>query len=279
MPLATPSASATSALESGVMSNATDPATRYSAGARAYSEHWAPVLLPHALRLIADLPLADARRVVDVGAGVGSLLPVLRRAAPGAHVIGCDAARGMIALAPPGESRLVCDARRLPLASASIDVAVMAFTIFFVPDPAAAFAEVRRVLRPGGAFALTSWHGEPTFPALEVWRDAVRDFGAPALPAWPASVLSVPSLQRSLAESGFRDVSVELGRFDHDHDPAAFLEIRLGTSGPWRQTLPEATHAAFLADVRARLAALPPAGFHDPTEILFARARVSGSGP
>src|SRR5262249_53332157 len=94
-------------------------AARYSAGAPVYAEHWAPVLLPHSLRLMADLPLAEAKRIVDIGTGVGSLLPALRAEAPGAQIVGCDIAAGMLALAPREFGRVVSDAMQLPFADAT----------------------------------------------------------------------------------------------------------------------------------------------------------------
>lgn len=43
------------------------------------------------------------------------------------------------------------DAERLPLAQASVDVVVFSLVLCSVPDPAAAFAQAVRVLRPGGS--------------------------------------------------------------------------------------------------------------------------------
>jgi len=51
----------------------------------------------------------------------------------------------------------VADARTLPLADGSVDVAASALVINFVPEPAAALREMRRVVRPGGLLSFYVW--------------------------------------------------------------------------------------------------------------------------
>jgi ubiquinone/menaquinone biosynthesis C-methylase UbiE len=69
------------------------------------------------------------------------------------------------------------DAQALPLPDASVDVAVMALVLFFVPDPARGLQEMLRVVRPGGTIAAYHWDmaggGFPLQPVL----DAVRAEG------------------------------------------------------------------------------------------------------
>jgi ubiquinone/menaquinone biosynthesis C-methylase UbiE len=54
----------------------------------------------------------------------------------------------------------VMDAERIELDADSVDGVLCRFGYMLMPDPAAAFAETRRVLRPGGRLALAVW-GEP----------------------------------------------------------------------------------------------------------------------
>ena len=51
----------------------------------------------------------------------------------------------------------VIDAERIELADDSVDGVLCRFGYMLMPDPAAAFAETRRVLRPGGRLALAVW--------------------------------------------------------------------------------------------------------------------------
>src|SRR5438477_8005855 len=75
---------------------------RYDASATDYRDLWAPALRAAAGPFVDELPLAKARRVLDLGTGVGSLLPALGAAAPGAAVVGVDLSPAMLALAPRG---------------------------------------------------------------------------------------------------------------------------------------------------------------------------------
>ena len=57
----------------------------------------------------------------------------------------------------PNATFLRMDAGQLALPDASFDVALCALGLMYVPDPAQALAEMRRVLRPGGRVALAVW--------------------------------------------------------------------------------------------------------------------------
>ena len=91
----------------------------------------------------------DGRRVVDIGCGAGGLAGWLAR--QGARVLGLDAQLAAVRRARAGGSAAaVAHAEALPLARASVDVAVIFNSLHHFPAPAAALAEARRVLAPAG---------------------------------------------------------------------------------------------------------------------------------
>jgi 2-polyprenyl-6-hydroxyphenyl methylase/3-demethylubiquinone-9 3-methyltransferase len=103
----------------------------------------------------------DGRVVVDVGAGGGYVQGLL--AARGARVLGVDLARNALRAGrlhhtaepwSPQTAHAEASATALPLADASVDVAVCTDVLVHVPaaagGPAQALRELGRVLRPGG---------------------------------------------------------------------------------------------------------------------------------
>jgi len=102
----------------------------------------------HTEVLRAAVPLAG-RRGVEVGCGGGALARWLAR--QGARVLGLDAQPAAVARARgAGVPAAVASAEALPLAAASVDVAVVFNSLHHFPEPQAALAEIRRALAPDG---------------------------------------------------------------------------------------------------------------------------------
>jgi SAM-dependent methyltransferase len=97
-------------------------------------------------------PLGEAPAVIDIGCSSGYLLEDLRRAMPGARLIGVDlVAQGLRKAHQnvPDAELLHADVCELPLEDASMDAVLSANLLEHVPDDQLALAEIARIMRPG----------------------------------------------------------------------------------------------------------------------------------
>ncbi len=103
-------------------------------------------------RAVGALGLPPGSLVLDVGCGTGGLCRILEGA--GHRAVGLDMSEGMLRAAPGGLRLVLSDGLRLPLPPASVDGATCGFALRNMVDPAGLFAELGRVLRVGGRFAV-----------------------------------------------------------------------------------------------------------------------------
>jgi SAM-dependent methyltransferase len=112
------------------------------------------------------LGVAPGQRVVDLGCGSGrTTLELAARVGPSGNVVGVDIsaemlARGRERAAGLGNVEFVhADVQVYDLGEARFDAAYSRFGVMFFAGPVAAFANVRRALRPGGVLSFVCWQG------------------------------------------------------------------------------------------------------------------------
>ena len=178
---------------------------------------------------MAACGIARGERVLDIGCGTGQTTRDAAGAARPGQALGVDLSAPMIELARRLAARQdignvsfeQADAQIHPFPAGSFDVAISRTGTMFFGDPAAAFTNIGRALRPGGRLVMLAWQG----PGPNEWvREltgalaAGRDLPAPPADAPGPFSLADPGRTRTLlASAGFSKV-----RLDALHEPMWF---------------------------------------------------------
>lgn len=162
--------------------------------------------------------------ILDAGCGTGFGVPLLRARFPGARILALDLAHAMAAetrrrhgrasgwrrwlsplVAPAARLTPVCgDLEHLPLARDSLDMAWSSLTLQWVDLPRA-FAEMNRVLKPGGLFLFASL-GPDTLQELRAASQAAD--GRPRVNRF----IDMHDVGDALVQAGFANPVMEMER-------------------------------------------------------------------
>ncbi len=251
---------------------------RFSVDVDSYAELNAPLLAQAAQPMLDALDLSGADRILDLGAGTGLMLQSLRTQAPRAKVVGVDLAAPMLSRArrDTGAPVAVMDVTQLAVAEGVADIAVSAFVLRFLPDPAAALREQHRVLRSGGVAGVAVWGADRDAPHEALFDKVLDEHGA--APYTGGSVLTdeqlddPAKLRAALRAAGFADARTWKGILAWTFTTQSYLDFAQRALDHFRQrlgTLDEQTRTRAIAAAAERLVAAGIATGEDQTSVVY----------
>jgi SAM-dependent methyltransferase len=232
--------------------------------------------------------LRPGDRVLDACCGTGaSALPAAHLVGAAGQVVGLDLAEPALVLARAKaraqgltnvEFRAV-DVEHTGLPSEAFDAVVCVFGVFFLPDMAAAVAEMWRLVRPGGVLAITVWGPEWLEPATTAFWAAVgveRPDLVGGFHPW-TRVTDSAALSQLFRHGGATVPTVEAEPGTHPlADPDDWWTVVLGTG--YRATVQQLDPGAA---ARVQAASIAWLRQHEVcelrTHVVYARARKAGS--
>jgi len=162
------------------------------------------------VRLLEGSSIAGCK-VLDIGCGLGAVDELLVREHGASAVVGVDIDPQLVArlqarmaragLADRVEGRRV-DGGPLPFEAASFDVVFSKDSLVQIPDKAAIFAEILRVLRPGGQFIASDWLRGGTGAYSPEMMEFFR------LEGIAYNMASLEESAAALRAAGFRDIQI-----------------------------------------------------------------------
>ena len=134
--------------------------------ASTYEPLWQAQLAPAHDALLSMAHLREGETVLDVACGTGLVsFKAARHVGASGRVTGVDISGDMVAMAQSialeqgvgNISFLRADAENLDIGKTGFDVVLCALGLMYVPDPAQALREMRRLLNPGGRIVIAVW--------------------------------------------------------------------------------------------------------------------------
>ena len=173
--------------------------------------------------LCREAGIGPGMRVLDLACGSGHpAIDIGRLVGPGGSVVASDFAPEMVEntrqrVSEAGLANVeaeVIDMEQIAYPESSFNAVTCRFGVMFCPRPESAVAEVWRVLKTGGRFALAVWDQPQRSPAQTILGDALRQIGHEIQPAdysLPGVYQLAPpgKLAALLEDAGFASVRTE----------------------------------------------------------------------
>jgi ubiquinone/menaquinone biosynthesis C-methylase UbiE len=169
-----------------------------------------PLFQPWAEHLVRAADTTAGDRVIDIACGTGIVARTVRDIGV-SGIVGVDVNAGMLAVArdrAPDIDWRIGDATALPVPpDERYDVVLCQQGLQFFADRAAAAAELRRVLVPGGRLAASTWRADEEMPVLHELRRIAEQRVGPIVDR-RHSFPDAGELERLLLGASFADVRV-----------------------------------------------------------------------